>query len=62
MKNLVLDVNDVGKILKRKPTYCYKVIRELNAELKEQGYFINEGRVPAKYFYERMNIEPEDLD
>ncbi len=57
---VVLDVNDVCKILKRKPTYCYKVIRDLNAELKNDGYYINEGRIPAKYFYQRMGLEYEE--
>lgn len=61
MNKQVLNVNDVCEILDRKPTYCYKVIRELNKELKDQGYYTNEGKVPAKYFYQRMGLDYEDI-
>lgn len=56
MEALFLDVNDVCRILKRKPAYCYKVIRELNKELEEQGYLTNPGRILADYFYERTGL------
>lgn len=51
-----LDVNDVCTILKRKPGYCYKVIRELNEELREQGKYIVDGRIPKRYFEERIGL------
>ena len=62
MNKQVLDVHDVCRILKRKQTYGYKVIRDLNKELKEKGYYTNEGRVPAKYFYQRMGLDYEEIN
>ena len=51
-----LGVKDVCEITGRKQSYCYGVIRKLNAELKEQGYITQSGIVPAWYFYERTGI------
>lgn len=56
LQDMFLDVNDVCTILKRKPTYCYKVIRELNEELREQGKYIVDGRIPKRYFEERIGL------
>lgn len=56
MQYIFLDVNDVCAILKRKPGYCYKVIRELNEELKEQGKYVATGRIPKNYFEKRLGL------
>ena len=34
--------------------FAYKVIRELNEELKEKGFVIIAGRISTKYFEERF--------
>lgn len=34
--------------------HAYKVMRELNAELKGKGYMVTAGRLSRKYFEERM--------
>ena len=34
--------------------YAYKIIRKLNAELKEMGYMTVAGRVSKKYFMEKV--------
>jgi len=34
--------------------YAYKIIRKLNAELKEMGYMTVAGRVSKKYFLEKV--------
>lgn len=49
-------VKEVAKILNCCLGHGYKVIRELNAELKKQGYMIHRGRVPKKYFEERFGM------
>lgn len=38
----------------------YDVIKRLNEELKAQGYIIRAGRVPRKYFYERLGLDQEE--
>ena len=55
-----LGVQDLMQLLGRSESYCYKVIRELNQELKKKGYMINPGRIPEQYFYERCYYSPED--
>lgn len=34
--------------------YAYKIIRGLNNELKEKGYHVISGKVPAKYSEEKF--------
>ena len=34
--------------------YAYKLIRQLNEELKEKGFITIAGRVNRQYFYERL--------
>ena len=34
--------------------YAYKLIRQLNEELKEKGFITITGRVNRQYFYERL--------
>ena len=33
---------------------AYKIIRQLNLELKSQGYIIISGKVPTKYFKKKF--------
>lgn len=47
------DKDDVMLILGVKQDAAYKIIRTLNAELKEKGYITVAGRVSKKYFDER---------
>lgn len=46
-------VDDVQKILDVSTTKAYKIIQQLNRELKEKGYITIAGRVPIKYFKEK---------
>ena len=47
-------VDEVVEILDVSPSYAYKVIRQLNDELKKQGFITIAGRVNRDYFYERL--------
>lgn len=49
-----MKVADVAKELDVSQSYAYKIIRRLNAELKELGLVTVAGRVNRKYFYERL--------
>lgn len=48
-----LTAKELGVILGRSESYCYKLIRQLNKELAEKGYLVNPGRIPEQYFYDR---------
>ncbi len=49
-----LYVEDVMEILGIGQSLAYKIIRQLNDELKEQGYITVAGRISAAYFKERV--------
>ncbi len=49
-----LTADEVAEELSVSKAYAYKVIRELNAELKEQGYLTVSGRVNIAYFHKKL--------
>ncbi len=54
MNNQMLRVTDVAKELDVSESYAYKVIRQLNKELKEKGFITIAGRINRQYFNERI--------
>lgn len=56
MKDRFLNIKEVCEILGRSSTYCYKVIRDLNAELEEQGYCTVTGSIPKSYLEKRLGL------
>ena len=51
-----LVAEDVAEILNIALSTSYKVMRDLNAELKEAGYITISGKVSKKYFCERYGV------
>ena len=49
-----MKVNDVAKELGRSASHAYKIMQQLNRELKEKGYMTIAGRVNRKYFMEKF--------
>ncbi|MCL2812808.1 MAG: DNA-binding protein [Clostridia bacterium] len=54
MHNGFMRVDDVAQELGVSKSYAYKIVRKLNAELKEMGYMTVAGRVSKKYFLEKV--------
>jgi len=52
--NTFMRVDDVAQELGVSKSYAYKVVRKLNAELKEMGYLTVAGRISKKYFLEKV--------
>ena len=52
--NTFMRVDDVAQELGVSKSYAYKVVRKLNAELKEMGYLTVAGRISKKYFLEKI--------
>lgn len=50
----------VREILQVSQSKASEVIRELQAEMKEQGYMVIEGRIPEEYLRKRFMLEEED--
>ena len=55
-----LTVSEVAEILCVSESYAYKVMSQLNRELKDMGYWTVSGRVNSKYFYERTCYQGND--
>lgn len=45
-----MTVDEVAKALKISKSFAYKVIRKMNAEMQEQGFFTMAGRVNKQFF------------
>lgn len=43
--------DDIAEILGASKSKAYKIIQELNKELKKQNYIVQAGRIPKQYFY-----------
>ncbi len=54
MNNQMLRVEDVARELDVSVSYAYKVIRQLNKELKAKGFITIAGRINRQYFNERI--------
>ena len=48
------DADDIAEILNVSKPTAYRIIKKLNSELIEKGYITISGRVPKKYFDEKM--------
>lgn len=49
-----IKAEEVAKELGVSKTYAYKLIRQLNDELREEGYLTISGRVSRAYFREKL--------
>ncbi len=50
---IFLDANSISEMLGVSKGFAYKLIREMNNELRQQGYIVISGKVPTKYFQEK---------
>ena len=48
-----MTVEEVANALKISKSFAYKVVREMNSELKELGYFTIAGRVNKQFFLDK---------
>ena len=60
MNNTFLKVEEVAEMLDVSKSYAYKVVRQLNDELKEKGFLTISGRVNKAYFMERVYTTPAE--
>ena len=54
MENRFIRAEDVAQELNVSKSYAYKLIRQLNEELKAKGFITIAGRVSPQYFYKRL--------
>lgn len=53
-ENNFMRVDEVAQELGISKSYAYKIVRRLNAELRNLGYLTISGRVNRKYFMEKL--------
>ncbi len=51
---IFISVADVAQELGVSKSYAYKIVRELNTELRSNGYLTVKGRVNANYFRKKV--------
>lgn len=51
---IFVTADEVAKELRVSKPYAYKLIREMNAELRKQGFLTISGKVSRQYFSERI--------
>lgn len=49
-----LRVEDIAELLQCSQSHAYKVMRELNNELKKKGKIVISGRISRRYVEERL--------
>lgn len=54
MSTTFMKVQDVADELGISKSYAYKIVQQLNEELKAQGFITISGRVNKHYFLERV--------
>lgn len=54
MSTTFMKVQDVADELGISKSYAYKIVQQLNEELKAQGFITISGRVNKQYFLERV--------
>lgn len=54
MSNKLITSAEVAEELGVSRSQSYKIVRELNKELKESGYMVVSGKVSRSYFLERF--------
>ena len=54
--------DEVARELEVSKSYAYKLIQQLNAELRDKGYITITGRVNRQYFRERLYEAPQSKE
>lgn len=50
---LYITANELAEMLGVSVGHAYKIIRQLNRELEQQGFIVIAGKIPVKYFEKR---------
>ena len=52
--SIMMNVDEVAEELSISKPFAYKIMREMNSELKARGYLTIQGKVNRKYFLEKI--------
>ena len=54
MNKMYLTAEEIAEILGVSKGFAYRLIRDLNAELKAKGFIVVAGKLPTTYFKEKF--------
>ena len=60
--NHMMYAEDISKELGISKGYAYKIIRELNEELKQSGFIVISGRIPRAYWETKVYGSKEQME
>ena len=60
MEQLVYSAKDVAEMYGRGEGFGYKIIREINKELRAQGYIVTNGKVSIEAFHEFTGLKRKE--
>ena len=60
MERRFMRAEEVAEELGVSASHAYKIMRQLNQELKEKGFVTIAGRISRDYFYERIYRKEEE--
>ncbi len=60
MSDAFMNADEVAKVLGVSVSFAYKIMRDLNKELKCMGYFTIAGRVNREYFLEKLCYKKQE--
>ena len=52
--NMLIGATEIAQELDVSKAFAYKVVRELNEELKKRGYIVIAGKVSRRFFEEKF--------
>ncbi|WP_372714383.1 transcriptional regulator [Ilyobacter sp.] len=56
----MLTVEDVMEVCQVKQAKAYQLIKQINNEMKKEGYIVIRGRVNSKYLMKKLGITSEE--
>ena len=59
MRAQFITAAEVAEIMGISRSKAYQIVREMNRELKSQGYLTVAGKCPAQYFKQTDRIQPQ---
>lgn len=61
MNNYMMTADEVANELGVSRNFAYKIIRELNMELKSQGYVVVSGKIPRAFWKTKFYTSKEEV-
>lgn len=56
MSKKMMKALEVAELLQVSRATAYKIVKRLNEELEQRGYFTIRGKIPEEYLRERYNL------